>query len=233
MTDDIMQAATDKFFFVDGTKTSVNDYVDGVDQITDAVERTGNIEIAAMFLRSASALTRAVGIAKAKLYYWLNHHFVHEQGQSETWLTSYLQECGVTDEPLTIERYIKAWGAVISAPPDVQDNLLVQPMKNLVLLGSTVAQGYEIEEDEWKLLSSSKDEHDFRGIINERVKKVAPKTGSLQIKINMETGDIYAWSNGEKFFLGYLDVSAMQDNPTIDKAVNRIIDHSGIMKENN
>lgn len=131
----------------------------------------------------------------------------------------------------TIDRYITVWSmyANRTVPPDLQNRIMSQPMKNQIPIAKTLASGYTIDEESWELLAEAPDNSTILSIIR-KVKNVPPRKGALGIHIT-PNGDLYAWVEGVHKTIGWLNLREAESDEVIKKAVTRIINNTGILRD--
>ena len=99
-------------------------------------------------------------------------------------------------------------------------------MKDLNALGAARSQGYEIED--WDKLANASNNNEFLKVIREDVKQAPARKNSLMIFLE-ENGDLVGWYGDTRFSIGYLNIQDVEDEPMLMKAINRIVNSSGII----
>lgn len=226
MTDDIevMDDTVDTTFFVDNKRFTTEDVLEGVDNLLAEIKETGEFEAGTNALRSMSGIARVTGWASAKLLHGMMFEWT-EQGHDPEKFTDYIKDMTFL-KPLIVERYIMAWTAIQSIP-QISEQLLAQPIKNGIALGSAIAQGYELTDEQLEELADAKSNQEFLSVIRDVKGKPARKS-SLTIYLERD-GTLKAWQSERGVFIGDLDVKS--DDPMVKKAIERITISSGIIKK--
>lgn len=131
----------------------------------------------------------------------------------------------------TISRYLKV-GKLLreGAPEEFRKELTSKTMNQLMPIANAVAQGYEIDTEIWKDLVQAQDSVIVRDIIRDDVREAAPRSTALSLWLDRQ-GTIWAFvgKTKERKFVGSLEVN--NDDPDIQKAIERIIKNSGMLKD--
>lgn len=225
MTNDleVIDTSVDTQFFVDGHRFTSNDVLSGVDTLLNQVRETGEFEPVADAIRSMSAIAQVTGWAAAKALHGASKIWA-EQGHDPDRFSTYFRD-NTHLSSLVIERYIRAWEAVTQLP-QISEQLIAQPIKNGIALGALVEQGYEPTDKQIEKLSDASSNQEFLNIVRE-IKGKPAKKNSLTIFLESD-GSLQAWQGGKHAFVGDLDITS--DDSMVQKAVNRIVENSGIMR---
>lgn len=131
--------------------------------------------------------------------------------------------------PATIDRYVETFAMLESGivPEDVKEDLQQLNIKSLIPIAKAWKQGYEISDDEWQELADAPDFNTIGKIIREDIKNKPPRAGSLML-VEDKIGTLWAFMDGERYFVGSLEVSS--DEPAVQSAIERIRRNAGIMK---
>ena len=218
--------SSDNFFYINAQPITLHDVMEGVDDICKQIDATGDFEYGVTAIRSMATAGRIMGISLARLLHGMNNIW-YAKGYEDD-LYDYLA-ASISIKRITFDRYIKAWDAVLQAPAQYQEALMVRPMKDLNALGAAVSQGYEIEDKDWDELIDAENNADFLKVLREEVKGKETKTNTMTMYLDQNTGDIELWLNGVKKSLGYLNVQDADNDAAIAKAINRIVDNSHIV----
>lgn len=222
---DMAEDTSDNTFFIDGNERSIVEAIEGVDGILSAIQNgKATFDEGAFALRSMYAAGRAIGHSMVYLCYGL-HKLWLESGDNEDKFWLWMQDCTPLQR-ITVERYIKAWKAYILLD---DDRLLTRPTKDLVALGSAVAQGYEISKDDVDRLIEATNNNAFLGELRD-IKGQEPRKSAMSLYLEPD-GTINAWTKDGVVFVGYLNLPS-PDKPSdvLDKAVERIVRSSGLIK---
>lgn len=128
--------------------------------------------------------------------------------------------------PHTIDRYVKVQMMLNVSP--VRSELEQHNIKDLIPIANAVAQGYEIENDQWEKMADAPDYATVAQIVRDEIKNKEPRKSSLQLHLDRE-GTIWAFVDQERFFVGSLEVSAQE--PEIKQAIQRIKTSAGMLEE--
>lgn len=217
----------DTIFFVDGKEQSIDSALSLVDgPIEDA--KSGDFDSGFATIRSMTSFGRMVGWALAKLIHSMYVEWVAQGRDAERFWLRNQDETNL--KRLTMERYIDAWNAKLGIPEEYSKLLLQQPIKNAIQLGSSMSQGFVPEEDDLKKLMSATSFSEFSDTLRGSTNR-EPRSGTLKLKLDMTTGDITAWMNGERKVVGYLNVQEIEESDICNKAITRISRSAGLIKE--
>jgi hypothetical protein len=126
----------------------------------------------------------------------------------------------------TVQRYVRVWTFVESAPKKLRDKFLNMNIGNIIPPATALENGeIVLEAGDWKELADISDNSEMLEKVR-KLKGVEPKTGTLTLKMDAE-GNIYGWLNGGREFIGYLDVKR-QDVEIVDRGIKRILNKTGI-----
>jgi len=126
----------------------------------------------------------------------------------------------------TIDRYIKVEEMLRTLPEEAQ-SIKDRPIGQLIPIANAVAQGYELNDEDWKRLDQAPTERDVRKAIQEITDKEPRKSG-LTIYMDRQ-GSLWAQTTTEHKFIGSLEIK--DDDPIVQKAITRIVDRTGVMKQ--
>jgi len=225
MADDLLIAPGDTFFYLNGESHTVQEYLDGVDDVLNNIRKNQDFTYGFTALRSMTSLVHVVGVSSAKLLHGMKS--IWDEAQIDEDFFDYaMQEFPLSR--LTMQRYIAAWEATLVAPKELQEDLRNQPMKNLVALGSAVKQGFEVDKDTWEELVEASNNTEFAQIVREKIRQATPRKNGLTIYLDEKTGDLEVWADNQVYYLGHLETSN-SNNAVVAKAINRIVDNSNIV----
>lgn len=193
--------------------------------VQQAIEK-GDPYIAINAFGQLYAVAKLAGLGLAKGLYLLKESW-HKFGlDEETFKEMVYPKIGL--HSATIDRYIETWKMLqTAAPKEVRDRLQQQNIKSLIPIAKAVKQGYDINAAEWEELADAPDFATVAQIVREDIKNKPPRKGSLTLVID-NIGTIWAYHEGDKKFIGSLEVS--DDDDAVQKAIERIISNSGIMQ---
>lgn len=210
--------------FMDGSQYTVDDILSHVDDVLDKV-REGQWGMGISVARNLGGHIRYSGIALAKLLHGMAIEWSKSGKSFEEFESSVVPMVGVS--PITVKRYIDAWSVYLLAPDELKPQVLTQPLKNLYLLGGGLSKGLELSDEQWKEIIEDRQEAVFRARVNE-AKNRSPKSNSILIYLEAN-GDIVAWNNGERYFVGTLLIEEL-DVDIVRRAIERIIKNASIIR---
>lgn len=128
---------------------------------------------------------------------------------------------------VTIDRYITVWECVSSG--QIPEDVAVRPMRELVPIAKTISHGYTIDQKQWNKIVKANGLGEIGDILR-NVKGKKARKSSMQITWQRD-GSLNAWKDNKKHFLGWLDKEAYESDPDARKAIDRILDSSGIIRK--
>ena len=196
------------------------DLLERVDAIIGQAVEDKNPDVAAGAMASLAGISRMSGLASAKFIYtfkfaWKN--FPQSKVQS---FEDYAND-KLGYHKSTVKRYYNVWDMLVShdIPKEYSDKLKLQPIRCLISIATMWTQGVQVDSNQWMKLANAPDPSTVNKIIRE-IKKVEPKTGSIQIEMS-EDGTLYAWQNDKRYFIGSLNVDDTQE--VVQKAIARLV----------
>lgn len=131
----------------------------------------------------------------------------------------------------TITRYIHVYEMLTSPeiPQEIRESLEQRPIRDLIQIGTTVASGFPISDDQWKGLVEAPDQITIRNALLD-IRNEEPRPRSIILRMSRD-GSLYAWSDKQRYFIGYLEIELAKDEPVIDKSITRILKAVGISVE--
>jgi len=192
--------------------------------ITNAVQ-SKDVEVAFEFCKRMIGQMKRSGIALAKALWMINKNWnIFMIG--DEFIPTTQEYTGLHYH--TIERYVKVWEMLTNyVPASFKEEIEQKNIKSLIPIANAIAQGYEVQDDEWERLAKAPDFNEISRIVREEIKDEAPRKNNLMLKLDGR-GSIWAYTNEGAFFVGSLEIE--DDNPTVKKAVERIVSNSGILK---
>jgi hypothetical protein len=173
------------------------------------------------------AATRIAGLGMAKLLFLMRDNWPQYHVPDNFEDVAY-EAIGLSK--VTISRYIRIWEMFYSkdVPPQIVENLQQRPIKDLSAIATTWA-GYPIPDDKWEELAHAEDNSTVLEILRE-IKGEEPRKNSIILRLE-RNGTIRAWNRDQGHFVGYLNLDDGKDNEIVGKAIERIINGAGIMRE--
>jgi len=173
------------------------------------------------------SLKRISGIALAKILYYMHHNW--ESFAIETPLEEVIEgEIGFSITNYI--RYVGVWDLFAQniIPETCINSLLNFPIEKLIPIANMIRQGYVLELEEWEQLSHTTSVWEVRDHIREMTGK-APRKDTVLLSLDKE-GNVFAFYQEERHFVGFLDRLSL--HPVVIKAVDRIVNHTGISTNN-
>lgn len=211
-------------FFIAGQSYTLTDFMMGVGEILATVRETGNWQMYGNTVKSMVGFSNATGKALACLTAGGKSIWTEKGGTERDFYAMVEVQSGVSRQ--TLERYSEAWQAVELVPEEHRDDMLKQPMKSLVMLGSAIEQGITPDRDAWKSLTEAQSFHDFAAILHDE--GLPSRKSWTRLLFDEVSGDIYVQTENGKEFVGWLDVGNSEHSDPIKKAIKRITRSSGM-----
>lgn len=222
MNDIVTETIQDTSIQIDKHKYSMQDFLEGVDTVLEKIDETGDFEVGMKVLKGMTALSQAAGLSLAKLL-----HGMYTRWPDDDEDEFYDELAGYTTiKRITVERYVNAWSALQVVPDDYRDQMYLRPTRDLVKLGEAWSQGYTPKKDQWSDLLMAQNSSEFAATLR-GVKNAKPRKSSLMMYLERD-GSIYAYQNGEKFFIGSLNLN--DASTATNKGIERIIKGSGLIR---
>lgn len=219
MNDDIIETELDQALDLNVDLSWVDNTV--LDYVAKA-----DIQSATNMVLEIKRTQQVAGMSTALILYYLDKYW--ERFEIDMSCKDYIYE--KTGYHLhTIDRYCKI-GKLLreEAPEHLRSALENKTLNQLAPIANAVAQGYEIVDETWKELADAEDAQIVREIIRDDVREAAPRSNSIRLWVD-RSGSIWAYSNNERSFIGSLEVD--NDDPVVQKAIERIIKNSGMLKD--
>ena len=230
MTDlvDIDDAPAPQEIFINGDVLTESDVLSAVDAVLEKLKETNDIRPVDNAIRSLLGIQKFSGLSLAKLLWgwkrwWIENKWDEQSG--DTFEDYVFSTHGL--KKIHVDRYISVWDAYEKSamPPQIQS----RPMKDQIAIAKAIQQGYEIPKADWKKLQRAGSNNEVLAILR-KVKGQPPRKSSLMIYLERD-GSLVAWtSDGERHFVGYLNVGERENDPAIDKAINRLTKNSGVIE---
>jgi hypothetical protein len=201
-----------------------------LDKIDLALKRSvkeKDVYIALNVAKELYAVGKIAGLGLAKVVYYIQKNWDRYkiEGKFDELVYDYI---GVHKH--TIERYVKVWGIFDKSliPDNYLEEIQQKNVANIIPIANALYQGYEISNEAWDKLVDAPNDQAVRKVIREDVKDVEPRGNALQLYID-DKGTIWAFHQNKRSFVGSLELQ--NDDETIQKAVERIIKNSGMMRQ--
>jgi len=208
---------------------SGQDILTAIDDVLDHLHNTGDLEPAERALKTLVGVQEVSGLALAKLLHglWRWWEDTNQSANSNDDFVDWVFSLNTSVKPITVERYISVWDKHDRGL--FTERLTDRPMKDQIAIASAMSQGYNFNKKQIKELERAESNGEVLRIIRE-VKGVEPRKSALIIDLERD-GSLWAWQNGEKSYVGFLNVKEENESETIKKAIARITNNSGIRRK--
>jgi len=199
---------------------------DRIDEILEKAFKEQDVNYALNACESLVKIAKLSGRSLATMLYKLKVHWnIFEV--AETFEELAYPKIGL--HPHTIERYVKVaeMFETHAIPAELEEQIKQRNMGELIPIANAVAQGYEFDAEDWKDLADSPDFSTISKKVRD-IKGQPPRKSSLTIMID-SMGSLWAMDTVDREFIGSLEIE--NDEPLVKKAINRIIDNAGVMRQ--
>jgi hypothetical protein len=199
------------------------DIFNAIDATINQLKETGDISQVKIAVKTLLKLQKISGLSLAKLLYELYEWWQSfENKGNDDFYDWIISDVSIELNRHTVDRYILVWQMHVQ---DVfPEQIKNRPIKEQIAIAKHLQNGYPITD--WDELEMADNYADV-GRILRKMKGVEPKKGSIQIYLERD-GSLYVWSNDFSAFIGYLDIK--NESEQVQKAINRILDHSGVIR---
>lgn len=211
---------------VDGVVVTKTGIFSKVDDTVQKLYETGDEREILSAVIAMKNVGKVSGLAYAKLLWnWNNWYTATGQAEKRNDTFEDMIVSDVGTEKITTKRYILTWSYIEDCviPKEVQE----RRMDDLVKISTALSQGYDFSKETWKKLARASNSSEVGEILRLVKGKQARKSG-MQIVLTRD-GSLNAWQNEKKHFVGYLEINS--DDEVVQKAIQRIIDNSGIQEK--
>lgn len=222
MSDDIESISPDTVF-ISGKAITEKDALDAVELALENLYATQDLDSIDNSIDTLLGLQRLSGKSLAKMLHGTQEWWKHfGNGNFDDHMES---RHGL--KKVTVDRYICVWDSITNGtiPPALAE----RPMRDLVPIAKTIAQGYQLTKkvigDLIKATSNSE-----VGAILRVVKGKAARKSSLQIVWERD-GSLHVWKDNKKTFIGYLDKETHKNSDDGRKAIERLLDGAGVQRK--
>lgn len=197
-----------------------------LDEIYETAVNSGNYADILSLINNICVGSRLMGIALAKVLYRFYSDWDKFNIQDDFFDVVYDR---TGRSKATISRYILVWKMYEDKlmPERYEDRIMSLPIRSQISISAALDQGYEIQQEDWKVLAHSEDVSTVMAKIRE-IKGADPKKGTMVLVLK-RSGNLVASMDGQMKSVGMLVVDS--DDELVQKALNRIIDKSGIIRE--
>lgn len=172
--------------------------------------------------RSLRAISQLSGMALARAFYLIRENW--DKFETEDKFETAYEYVGVAKE--TIDRYISVeeMYAHKEIPEEFVEQIREHNIKAQIPIALAIAQGHEIDDEDWKKLANAPDYNAVAREIRD-IKKQPPRSNALQIIMDKQ-GYVWVYVAGERHWVGELDIESEEES--VQKAINRIVNNTGM-----
>lgn len=210
---------------INGDALTGEDVLSAIDGVIDDLNSTGDLGKATHVLTVLEKIEDVSSHAKAKLLYGMNLWWI--ENKPDEVFKDYIESHSEKTKAVTVDRYITAQSYIESG--DIPDDVAQLPMRNLVPIAKTLSHGHKISRTQYDNIIKANNSREIEDILRS-IKNKEPRKSSLQIEWSRD-GSLYAWKDNKRTFLGWLDKEAYAGNDVAQKAINRILDNTGIIRK--
>ena len=196
-----------------------------VDEIVEESVERKDVYYALNVCRNLIQLAQLSGIALAKFFYLIKKHWdEYEIGDNfNDTVADY-----VGKHPGTVSKYMQIWEMHETKliPEEFAEDIRQRNIKDQVPIATAIAQGYEMDDEDWQELVDASDFNEVSAKIRE-IKGKEPSRSAILIFLS-DDGQISAMQEGETEFVGFLDIEGV--GLIKEKAIQRIIKTSGMLE---
>lgn len=197
--------------------------MDAVDVVVINLHKTNDVHQATNVLQTLETIGELAGKAKARLLFGI-HTWWQENNMGD--FSEYVK----TQTPLsptTVDRYITVQTYLEAG--EIPEDVAVRPLRDLIPIAKTLSHGHNITRKQYDQIVKANSNSEIHDILRS-VRNKSPRKNSMQIYWEKD-GSLNVWKDNTKTFLGFLDKEAYTMNDVAKKAIDRIIDTSGVIKK--
>lgn len=129
----------------------------------------------------------------------------------------------------TLRRYMRIWEMRVSgdAPQELLDQIANRPLKDQQAIATLWESGELEDAGDWEKIAKTSTNAELLQTIRE-IRGTEQRSSSIVLRLERD-GTIQAWTKDGTFYVGHLAVEEQDENELLRKAINRIINNSGII----
>lgn len=127
----------------------------------------------------------------------------------------------------TVERYIRVAELLPQVPEKYRDQIERKGIQQLIPIANAVAQGYTLEDENWRSITEATSYYEVQQIINVDVKNVDPRESSLNIRMHRDGSIVVYKGEQGPFFVGSLEIG--DSNELVRAAIERMTKNAGVI----
>lgn len=200
-------------------------YLQWVGDVISTGIQEKNIYIPLNSIKHLGTIIKLSGLMLAKFFYEVDKHWDEfEPDMDKDNLHEY-----VGYHERTVQRYIRIWKMLTEEeiPEKPREILTQHNPKDLVPIAQLVEDGYILNNHEWEQLADAANFYEISAIVR-KIRGVPPRKNAIIMSLE-KNGEIVAFTgDGDRYLVGYLRID--QEEDVVQKSIERIIRHSGIIK---
>lgn len=220
-----MSLKNNQLAIVDGKVFTEQDMYSAIDEVILELNEYGDIQHATSALIALEKLEDVSGHAKARLLYGMWKWWTDE-GQPDNF-TDYIESHSQKTRKVTVDRYITVQEMIETE--QIPEDVATLPMRTLVPIAKTLSHGHKISRKEFDKIIKANNSREVEDILRV-IKGKAARKSAMQIEWARD-GSLYVWKENKRTFLGWLDKEVYASNEVAQKAINRILDNTGIIRK--
>lgn len=204
---------------------SKKDFMGTVENEIIHLHETGDINRVMSIIKGLDSLDNITGHAKARLL-WASNEWYKDNVPGESFKDHV--ESVTEIKGVTVDRYVSTWKYVENHT--IPKEIAERPMRDLVPIGMTLKQGYDISKEQWRKIKNASNSGELREVLRE-VKGKAERKSAKIIKMSRD-GSLFLYvKNKPKKFIGYLNVKDAETDLEIAEEIEKIKIARGILEE--
>lgn len=209
---------------IDGMELTERDFMSSIDNELVHLHDTGDINRATQLIVSLDALDNVSGHAKAKFLYGFNEWW--QQNKPDDVFSDHIESTTGT-KPVTTRRYIQAQKFIENYT--IPKEIAQRPMREIVPIASTLAQGFDISKDQWRKINLSTSSAEIGAILRD-VKGKQPRKSARVIKLTRD-GSLFGYKDNKKYFIGFLNINEAEKDEVLAEFIEKIKIGAGVLEE--
>lgn len=202
--------------FDDGHSLTKRDFMSNIDNELIRLNDTGDINHAVRLIDGLDGLDSVAGHAKARFLWGFNEWW--KQNRSDESFPDFIGSTSKKTSRTTVKRYVRTWAYVEdnTFPKEVAE----RPMRELVPIAMTLAQGYDISARQWRKIELCSNDSELRDVLRD-IQGKEPRKSATILRLERD-GTINLWKGDVKKFVGYLNLREAETDEDIAKAIEKI-----------
>ena len=207
--------------FLDGESITEFDLFSQVDKLLSDMAESGNDVAVDNAIDNLIGVQSFSGKALSRIIYgqfgW--YKSVHPEVD---YFEHYTEKHG--GKKITVQRHVSIGDFLTNV--DVPEGIKQRNSRDILPIAKALEGGFDIDAETWEELEIASDDTEIRDILRKSQGK-EPRKGSLQIYMETD-GSLTAWYDGKPSNVGWLNIADSESNPIVKKAINRIVENTGI-----